>query len=118
MGIIDARVDNGDHNARIAHSDPPGRRCRHRGRPPLRCISIVGARVCRAVVDIVRYEGLDCLHWGVELGELNVRSLLEVTEEREPRPRHLEGCDSDFVYRAQDLRAEGGVELIKYLLAG
>src|SRR6266568_1900723 len=113
MGIVDARVDNGDNNARIAHSDPPGRRCRDGRRPPLVNVAVMGACVQRAVIDIVRYEGLHHLHGGVELGELDIRSLAQVPEKGQPRLWwRLEMRDTDFVYSTDDLRAEGGVELI------
>ena len=119
MGVVDARVDNGNNNARITHSDPPGRRCRHRGRAPLCDISIVGAGVCRAVVNIVRYEVLDRLYRGVELGELNVRSLAQVPEKSQPSLWwRLEMRDTDFVYFASDSRAKGRVELIEDTLCG
>ena len=84
MGIVDARIHDGDHNTRISTGNPPRRRRRHCGRPPLCDISIVGAGVGRAVVNIVRDEGLDRLHGGVELRELNVRPIAQMAEHSEP----------------------------------
>src|SRR5207249_9319776 len=86
-------------------------------RPPLCKVPKVGAGVCRVVVGIVRDEVLDRLHWGVELGELNVGPLAEMLEKGESRlRRRLEVRDPDLIYRTHDLRAEGRVKLTQHVL--
>src|SRR6266536_1673535 len=118
MGIVDARIHDGDHNAGISKGNAPGRRCRYRGRPPLCSLPVMGAAVCRGVGDVVRGEGLDHLHRGVELGELNVGSLAEMLKKGESRlSRSLEMSDSDFIYRTHGLRTEGRVELTQHVLS-
>src|SRR5438876_10215559 len=126
MGIVDARIHDADNNASVAESNLPCRRRRNRGWSPLVDIAVMRAGVHRAVVRIIRLEGRGCggvrlqdrLYSRVELGELNVKSLAQVPEKGQPRLWwRVEVGDADFVYSTDDLRAEGGVELIQHILA-
>src|SRR6266705_3458167 len=118
MGVVDARIHDGDHNTGVSTGNAPSRRRRYRGRPPLRNIPVMGAAVCRAVVNVVRDEALDRLHRGVELRELNVGSLAKMLKKGESRLRcSLDMSDSDFIYRTHDFRTEGRVELTQHVLS-
>src|SRR2546425_5807146 len=126
VGIIDARIHDANDNARVAESNLPCRRHRHRGWSPLVDTAVMRAGVHRAVVRIIWLPGGGCggvrlqdrLYSRVELGELNVRSLAQVPEKGQSRLRwRVEMGDADFVYSTDDLRAEGGVELVEHVLA-
>src|SRR5262249_8903214 len=80
--VVYARIDDSNDNAPATQSHSPGRRSRHCGRTPLVDISIMGAGVCRAVVGIIRHKcGLHSVYNGVELGELDIRSVAQMIEE-------------------------------------
>src|SRR6266571_3027448 len=116
MRTVNARVHDGDDNGGISEGNSPGRRRRDRRRSPLVESSVVGARVHRAVIGIVRFE--ERLYDGVELGELYVRSVAQVRQEPQcPFRRRLEMHDADLVYGTDDLCAEGGVELVEHVPA-
>src|SRR5207245_9420729 len=110
----------------VAGRDLPCRSSRHRGWSPLGDTTGRRGRVYRAVVWITRLEGRwwrsvrwqDRLDWRVELGELDVRSLAQPPEKGQPRLWwRLDMSNDDFVYSTDDLRAEGGVELVEHVLA-
>jgi hypothetical protein len=85
----------------------------------LRDIAIVGAGICRAVVRIVGYVGLDRLYRGVKFSELNVRSVAKVTEHGQASlRRNLQVGDSECGDIADDLGAEGGIYSIEHSLTG
>src|SRR6266496_922258 len=119
MSVVHTRIYDSDHSIGISTGDPPGRRRRHRRGSPLCDISIVGAGVGRTVVGIVRHESLDCLYGGVELGELDVRSVAQVAEHSDPQlGRYLQVGDSEGGDFADNLRTERGVQSISDILAG
>ena len=56
------------------------------------------------------------VYHGVELGELDIRSVAKMIKKSEPLPSRLEVCDSNGGYIGHNVGAVVGIELVEHVL--